>query len=135
MTSLGMMGPAAKQSVPDLEKHLRHEQPTMRSLAIEALSKIEQDADKVVPLLIDALKDEDWSVRKTAASSLGRIGSPARAAVPILFELLASETDRDAARSALREIDDVGPEAVAVLIKELDSGDLRLRYYAAYYIG
>ena len=43
--------------------------------------------------------------------------------------------DRDAARSALREIDDVGPEAVAALIKALDNDDRRLRYYGAYYLG
>jgi HEAT repeat protein len=49
--------------------------------------------------------------------------------------MLSSEEDSDAARSALREIDAVDPDAVPVLIKALENGEGRVRYYAVFYLG
>jgi HEAT repeat protein len=80
--------------------------------------------------LVAALDDSEWSVRRDAAVALGRFGSEARAAVPKLFRMLDREEDQDAARGALREIDDADADAVPVLIEGLESEDRRRRYYA-----
>ena len=44
--------------------------------------------------------------------------------------MLDSEEDQDAARGALRAIDDAGPEAIPVLLEGVKSDDRRRRYYA-----
>ena len=90
---------------------LDHEQPTIRSAAITALTMTSTEPAKIVPPVIELLRDREWSVRQTAAAALGRIGEPAKSAVPKLFELLSSEEDKEAARNALRAIDAVGPDA------------------------
>ena len=56
-------------------------------------------------------------------------------AVTALFDLLSSEEDSEAARNALRRIDNVGPDAVSFLINALDTDDRRTRFYAVYYLG
>ena len=66
---------------------------------------------------------------------LGELGSQAKSAVPVLFKMLDSEQDQDAARGALRSMDDAGPEAVDVLIEGLESDDRRRRYYAMFLLG
>ena len=55
--------------------------------------------------------------------------------MPSLFLMLQSEIDEDAARGALRSIDDAGPEALDVLLPGLDSDDRRIRFYAMFLIG
>ena len=42
--------------------------------------------------------------------------------------------DSDAARSAIREIDSVGPEAIPVLLEALSSEERRPRYYAVFFL-
>jgi HEAT repeat protein len=135
LNALGELAAAARDTLPRISPLLNHADATVRSAAVQTLARVQSEADQVVPLLMDALKDEDWTVRTASAGALGRIGAPARAAVPMLFELLGNETDEDAARAALREIDDVGPEALPTLIAALDSEDRTPRFYAQFFLG
>ena len=48
---------------------------------------------------------------------------------------MSSEADQDSARSAVKDIDAAGPEAIPVLRQELESSDRRLQYYAVFLLG
>ncbi|HUG89424.1 MAG TPA: HEAT repeat domain-containing protein, partial [Planctomycetaceae bacterium] len=135
LAALGELGAAARESVPHVSRLLNHGEPSVRSVAVQMLPRVQSDTGQVVPLLVEALKDDDWTVRTASAGALGRVGGPARPAVPLLFEMLAVETDRDAARAALREIDDVEPAALPTLIAALDSEDRSARFYALFFLG
>ena len=135
LASLATQGKAARDAVPVISNLLQHPEVATRVAAIEALGKMQPEPDQAIPLLSKALKDDDWSVRKASALALGPFGAKAKSAVPALFELLHNEVDRDAARDALRQIDTVGPEAIPVLIKSLESEESRVRFYAVFFLG
>ena len=134
LASMTAIGTEAAGSVGEVAELFEHSTTAVRAAAVACLAKIEPDKSKSVPLLTDALHDEDWTVRRDAAV-LGDMGSVAKEAVPVLFKMLASEEDVDAARGALRGIDDAGPNAVPVLMEGLESEDRRLRFYAMFLIG
>ena len=94
------------------------------------MSKVAAKPSVAVAPLIEMLGDDQWAIRRDAADALGDIGPDARSAVPALFKLLDSEDDRDAARGALREIDDADATAVPILTEALKSEDRRRRFYA-----
>jgi HEAT repeat protein len=107
-TALGKFGALA---VDPLCEALRHEDPEVRALATEALSKI-GDAG-AVPALCAALRDEDWSVRSSAAFALGEIGD-AEAVLPLCEALQHGSLElRHYAAQALGQISD--PRAVLPL--------------------
>ena len=135
LASLTRMGSLAGESTGAVVALLDHERVDIRSAAVACLAKIEPNASKSVPLLIAALNDEEWTVRRDAAEALGAMGGQAKAAVPVLFRMLSSEDDEDAARGALRSIDDADADAVPVLIEGLESEDRRRRFYATFLLG
>ena len=99
------------------------------------ISKIAPDTETAIDSLLPLLRDQDWTVRKATAIQLGTFGSRARKAVSDLFLMLQSDEDEDAARSALKTIDDAGPDSLEVLLKGLDSDDRGIRLYAMFLIG
>lgn len=125
----------ATQQVTDVQKLLNHPNPSVRAKAIHCLARISQDTNAVISSAITLLADQDWIVRKTAAKQLGEYGSSAKRAVPDLFLMLNSEEDEAAARDALKAIDEVGLNALDVLMGGLDSDDRGIRFYAMYLIG
>ncbi|MGI9471382.1 MAG: HEAT repeat domain-containing protein, partial [Rubripirellula sp.] len=133
LNSLAALGEASKTHTQEVWPLLEHPDAGMRSAALKCLAAV--DGEAATPILIELLSDRDWTVRRDSAESLGKIGSKAKAAVPTLFRMLTSEDDRDAARGALRAIDDAGPEAVPVLVGALESDDRRQRYYAMFLLG
>lgn len=133
LNSLAALGDASKPHVSEVLPLLNHPASEVRSAALVCVSELDDEA--AIPVLIDALEDQQWTVRRDASEALGKFGSKAKSAVPVLFRFLASEEDRDAARSALRAIDDAGPEAVPVLVEALDSDDRGQRYYAMFLLG
>ena len=126
---------SASEQFGVVKKLLSHPSSEVRAQAAVCLAKINEDSDTVIDAVLPLLKDEDWLVRKTAAKSLAEYGPAAKRAVADLFRLLDSEEDEEAARDALKAIDDVGPEALEVLMNGLDSDDRRIRFYAMYLIG
>jgi len=130
LQTLQKIGKPAGDSAGEVTALLTHESAALRSAAITALTSISSDPSVVVPQLVKVLGDDQWEVRRDASVALGKIGPDAKSAVPVLFRMLDSEDDRDAARGALRAIDDADVDAVPVLLEGLESEDRRRRYYA-----
>jgi HEAT repeat protein len=130
LQTLQKIGKPAGDSAAEVTALLTHESAALRSAAIAALTSISSDPSVVVPHLVKVLGDDQWEVRRDASVALGKIGPDAKSAVPVLFRMLDSEDDRDAARGALRAIDDADVDAVPVLLEGLESEDRRRRYYA-----
>jgi hypothetical protein len=89
--ALGRMGAAA---VPDLIESLHDQDPAVRLLASQVISRIGPEAVLAVPDLIELLNDEEERVRRAAIRALGQIGPDAVDAVPELVRLLR-EADGD----------------------------------------
>ena len=113
---------------------LGHPDASLRSGAVLALASILPKEEPSAKQVLPALSDSDWTVRRAAAQALGKMGPPARSAVPTLFKMLESETDRDWARQALRDIDDAEPAALPILIAALKGEERSARYYAVFFL-
>jgi HEAT repeat protein len=111
VTSLGELGPPAKEAVPPLIALAGDKNPLLRMTLIRSIARIGVDA---VPDLIEATKDKSPITRSTVVNALGNIGPDAKAAVPALITTLQDEQFyvREAATIALGNI---GPDAKAAL--------------------
>ncbi|CAE7247183.1 unnamed protein product [Symbiodinium pilosum] len=133
-TSLGQMGPAAAERLPQLIEALVDKDEDVRSFAAEALGRIGPSAAAAgLPQLLQALEDQVEFVRSSAAESLGRMGP---AAVEIVPQLLKAREDQDdnlrgGAAEALGSIGPVANEAVPQLLKVLEDKDQPLRGHTA----
>ena len=89
--TLGTIGPAAKEAVPQLTNLLEFSQDSeglVKVKAAEALGKMGAAAAAAVPVLTAALKTDDVRLPATAAEALGNIGAEAKAAIPALIEAM-----------------------------------------------
>ncbi|MGE0082986.1 MAG: HEAT repeat domain-containing protein [Desulfococcaceae bacterium] len=123
---LGMIGPPARQAVPQLVKGMADTNKTIRATFKAALDRImlkdhnfdEDDKEKSgkpviqsdreeVVRFVNALRDSDKKIRENAALSLGKLEPPATEAIAHLLEILADEEQavRQAAVMALGTID------------------------------
>ena len=135
LDALKQYGTTASGQFDDVAEYLSHESPEVRSAAVTCLAGIALRPQQAIQAIMPLLKDGDWIVRRNAAQSLGEYGPAAKSAVASLFLMLQNEVDEEAARGALRSIDDAGPEALDVLLSGLDSEDRRIRFYAMFLIG
>jgi HEAT repeat protein len=106
-TTLGEMGPAAREAAPALRKALRDEDALVRIEAAAALARVEGRPEVVLPVLIARLRgDNDDRAQCRAAEALGEMGEQARDAVPALTEAREDRARnvREAAARALRKI-------------------------------
>lgn len=117
--SLGHMGPAAEEAVPDLVQILNEDNIVLRVSALKALGEIGTGA---VPSLITILHHQDPVLRNSAVDALGSIGPGAKEAVPELA-LMLSEREHDTARHAASALGLIGPAAVPALIQVPGRGD------------
>ncbi len=120
--SLGRMGSAAEEAVPDLVQALGDEQGALRSAAAAALSAIGPSA---VPALVAALEQQDPMVRRSASDALGGIGPRATDAIPGLLNLLG-DRDYEVGRRAATALGHIGPVAVPALLQAAAKGDSRV---------
>lgn len=97
-----VLGPAAKSSVPGLNRLLKSHEPTVRLTAAWSLGFIGPDAAASVPSLMLLLDDKDENVRVRAALALGKIKMQPGVAVPVLIQKLGSPNakERDLSRTA-----------------------------------
>jgi len=135
LSVLGSYGASAAGELETVKTFLSHPSSAVRSATVGCVSQITADTNVAINAILPLLKDEDWAVRKVTANQLAEYGAAARIAVPDLFRMLRSEVDEEAARNALRAIDDAGPEALEVLMQGLESQDRRIRFYAMFLIG
>ncbi len=108
--SLGRIGLAAEEAVPDIIAALHDENDAVRLHAVKALGEIGPVA---VPSLIPALNHQDQAVRCGAADALGSIGPRAKEAVPALVNLL-SDQDYTITRHAASALGLIGPDVSAL---------------------
>ena len=89
--TLGEIGPAAKDAVPqliELIKSRKDPEGFLNVNAAEALGKIGPAAAMAVPALIAALKSDDVRLPTVAAEGLGNIGAEAKTAITALIEAM-----------------------------------------------
>jgi HEAT repeat protein len=117
--SLGWIGPAAKDAIPTLIEASTNATCPARAEAVWALTRIGDEANRLVPALTTCLGDSSFgihrhalaglygSVRGNVLLALADYGTNASAAVPAVVSLLADPDGqvRQAATNALRAID------------------------------
>lgn len=120
--SLGRMGPAAEEAVPDLIQILGEENDPLRPTAVTALSAIGAGA---VPALVAALNDQDPAVRSGAVDALGGMRAGATEAIPALINLLG-DRDYEISHRAASALGRIGPAAVPALMQVAAREDSRV---------
>jgi HEAT repeat protein len=111
--SLGRMGAAASEAVPDLAHVLSEDDDDLRLASIGALGRMGADA---VPYLITVLNHPSPEVRRAASDALGSIGPEAKEAAQAL-SLLLGDQDREMAQRAAFALGKIGRYAVPVLVQ------------------
>src|SRR5262249_12793594 len=94
--TLGEIGPAAKEAVPQLTEFVKSSKDPdgfLNYMSADALGKIGPGAASAVPTLISALKSENVRLPTAAAGALGKIGAGAKAAIPALVDALRRERE------------------------------------------
>ncbi|HEY6012080.1 MAG TPA: HEAT repeat domain-containing protein, partial [Nitrospirota bacterium] len=117
--SLGRMGRAAKEAVPDLAHVLGEDDDDLRLASIGALGRMGADA---VPSLVAVLNHPTPEVRHAAADALGNIGPEAAEAASALA-LHLGDQDRDTAQRAALALGKIGRDAVPVIVQVARRGD------------
>jgi len=117
-------------NIKELINALSHQEPDIRTQAIEALGTMKQ-VEAIGPL-IKLFGDKNWNIRMKAADALGKIGKPA---VDMLLIAINNEDSdfRQNACQALGEIKD--NRAVESLINALQDDDSLVRRVAADALG
>jgi HEAT repeat protein len=123
--------PAGSPAVIDLIDMLRHEDASLRRMAVVALGEARSVGRDAVPELVEVLEDQDEAVRREAARALGRLG--AAGAVPSLVVALSApdELVRASAAEALGRIGPAATVAIPALIAALKQADDRVSDAAA----
>ncbi len=101
--ALGLLGPTARDVVPELIPFLQQSDPYLVRTTAKALAQIQDPS--AIPPLIAILRDP--AKREFAAEALGEFGPKAKAAVPILIEMFKRFPElpgRGAMLAAIRKI-------------------------------
>ena len=109
---LELIGPAAKEALPDLLAIAKSGERGQRGAALEAIVAIHSDPESCVPFLVRQLSDTDQIWRAFVAQSIGSLGPAAQSAVPRLTELLV-DPDKDVRECATNALQRIDPAAAA----------------------
>ncbi len=139
---LGQIGPPARAAGPALVGALNDPDPTVRTVALQAIGKLAPDVPGAVPALVELfpdveairtvarfkaagagavprltelLKHPDAAVRWNAGRTLGKIGEPAKSAIPGLVAQLASDPVPLVREHAAEALGDIGPAAASAI--------------------
>jgi HEAT repeat protein len=119
-------GALESPAVIDLVDMLRHEDPSLRRIAVVALGETSSVGRAAIPELVEGLDDRDEAVRREAARALGKIG--AAAAVPSLVVALGGAADDVGRASAAEALGRIGRRAAVAIpgliaaLKHADDG-------------
>jgi HEAT repeat protein len=135
-STLGRLGPAAKDAVPPLLSLLQESKDVrLRVQVINALGGMRQEERLVVPALAKRFVSREASSaeKRAVTMALTRFGPAAREALPVLRAAL---DDRDVlmrldAAAAVVKIDPQDAQAVPVIVAAMRQGDERQRLQAA----
>ena len=89
LQTLGLLGPAAVDQLPEMLRLLEDEDPEVRKAAAAAVGRVGGGARE----LAGALKDPEASVRSEAALALGRLGAQAPRSPRLRRRLLAADVE------------------------------------------
>jgi hypothetical protein len=155
--TLGILGPIAKDSAPDLINAMKNDNSDLvRQYATASLAKIGLDTDKVVPVLIEALSYsheatnalselglkavpaliialKDPRIQSSAALALAKMGPVAKDASPALFEAMKTAKDDKLKKifsDALKKIGPADADDISTLIQDLKNEDNNIRFKA-----
>jgi HEAT repeat protein len=138
VSALGVIGPEAKEAVPQLIEALQDKDKPIRLEAIEALGRIGLEAKSAKGPLHNALKDQSPKVCMAATLALARIDPEyAPKAVATLIEALKSVQEEGRA-AAIASLGNLGPKARAAvpdLIEMLKDDDTAVRTQAVTALG
>jgi HEAT repeat protein len=123
------LGPAAKDTAPELRALLQDASPVVRGRAAVALVEVGADARDAVPVLLARLDDRDSRVRAEAARALGRAGGDARTVSPALEALLLLDY-QDVAEAAAEGLAALGGDGLPLLTAALRHEDGSVRQAA-----
>ena len=115
---LAQLGPAAKDSVPKLERMLKDELPTCREKAAHALWKVAGRKEPAVTMFTSAAKAGNGARRIQAVQKLRELGVPAADVLPVLFDLLG-DADALAQGQVYNQLREIGTDAVLALAAAL----------------
>ena len=128
--SIRRLDPDGQLAAPRWESLLKHENPSVRRLALRGLPENASQLKRFAPVIEQCLADADTGVRTTAARRVWEINPQAEKILPVLMDCLRDATteNRLATISALAAI---GPAAKIALPKLRSfvgdpSGDVRI---------
>lgn len=134
--TLGLLGPAAKETWPALLKKTRIKDHELATAINKALLSNGSD---VVPTLIAGLKDSDASIRTNSARMLSQLGPLAEKAVPDLRVVLRTRGEAKLVRFwtfiALAEIGPPSEPALPELLAALNQAEEKDLYLPARALG
>jgi HEAT repeat protein len=106
ITTLGRIGPQAKEAMPALETALLDENSSVRTAAALAIDSIDPNSQAHFPVLIESLRQGDGPV----FLAVGRMGARGAWAVPALAALLSDRRPSIRALAA-HALGEIGPPA------------------------
>jgi HEAT repeat protein len=134
--TLGLLGPAAKETWPVLLKKTRIKDHDLVTVINKALLSNSSD---VVPTLVAGLKDPDSAIRTNSARLLSQLGPLAEKAVPNLRAVLQTKGEATLVRFwtfiALAEIGPPSEPALQELLTALNQIEEKDRYLPARALG
>jgi HEAT repeat protein len=93
-----LIGPAAKDAVPELTKALEDEHDDVRLAAIDALGMIGSSAESATPALRSLTASEDFRASEHARLAIERIGPPEKPATALLEAIQRSGPESELRR-------------------------------------
>jgi HEAT repeat protein len=137
-TTLGSMGPAAREAERGLFIMINDPNAYVRSAAITALANIGDPSPATPGAVIDRLlRDADVAVRQAAAGFLRRLGPDQKSLVPSLLDALGqvvrSGSDPARVQPILEALGNMGPAARIAfpeIVAQLKHADQTVRYQA-----
>ena len=127
--SIAVLGPVAKDALPELSKHLDSKNVYLQFSAAAAIARIDSvQAPKMVEMILKGLKDNKkaYAVRTSAMFALWQIGPAAKKAIPTLEQFLDDEERQVHAALTMLAIDPdskVAREWISKAFKKIPSMD------------
>lgn len=136
-SSLGCLGAAAEEAIPELTGLLSDPDETVRGRAAESLGQVGAADPQTVPALSGLLEDPSPDIRAAAARALGALRGSAASAVQALVPLLQDRDEgvRKAAADAVGQIGVLPESAADTLTEGLTSPDNVVRARTAEALG